>query len=345
MSKTENSKTENSIIDSILKEVRKWAKDKGKSYSKNAKNNCEHYLYTEPDPNPKDYGEWMRKKWNEAPWKNSLESLYNVELCGIHYESNYFEELVVLAPISTPEMEANLQAYSETFQRLSPYKSHFAYIMKENGINVPCQFRFGQKGNNVCCISDKLLDFFIENFKVCHLSVSLKNIQKNKVSVESELNQLKKDLGNMGLLENKKGDNYLKSIVISFYTMLTVLKEFGKKAVFNQNKSADAIFVPINLGGNIAVVPSLHSRLIKMEEIVFLTQIYNEIFTLFILWEASVSSMDEVKSKLPQKSTDLSKVLKNLNKSLSMNRLDAVKGVISGAIELLERHKKNIGGI
>lgn len=340
--------------ENILAKVESWFENNNNIYSRNAGGNCKHYLYTASNPNPQDYGKWMRDIWSEAPWKNSLESLYRVKLCGIHYTATSFEELVVLAPISTPEIEKTLQAYSETFLHLSPYKSHFAYIMKENKIDKSCHFRLGRREDKtgekneeiICYIPDKLLDFFMNNFKVCHLSVTLKNIQNDYNSVASELKKLKKDLSTMGLLKKNGGNYYLESMIISFYATLTVLKESTREVLFNDNESVDAIFVPIKLGGNEAVVPSLHSKLITLEEIESLKKIYDKIFTKFILWEISVSRMDEVKRKFIHKFPNLSKALKNLKEALSKKDWNTAQGLITEAKKILEKHMdKNKGGI
>lgn len=333
----------------ILNEVCKWGKEKEEDFSKKAKEKCKHYLYKSKDVTPQGYGKWMRDVWNNSSWKNLLESHYEIKLCGIHYISPSFEKPVILAPIATHKIENTLQAYSETFLRLSPYKSHFAHIMMEKEIEKPCHFRLGGRRNQsnrgsedfICYITTELLDFFQKNFKVCHLSVSLKNIYKNSSSEKAELKVLKKDLRSMELLEeNDESDSYLKSIIISFYTTLTVLKESERKELFNANESVDAVFIPINVVGMNAVVPSLHSKHITLDEIKFLKEIYAEIFRYFILWEQSVVTMPKVKKKLQAKFPALSEVLEKLEDSIKAGMSSAAGTEVENAKKLLQEYIK-----
>ena len=344
------------IKDKILKKVKEWGKNQNRYFSDEAEENCKHYLYTEKDITPEGYGKWMKDIWINSPWKKLLENYYKIKLCGIHYYSPAFKETVTLAPISVEDIERTLKAHSETLLRLSSYKYHFAYIMRKKRIKKPCHFRIGGKedvcnkedNHLICYISDKTFNFFVKNFEICHLPVSLENVIDNSSKQKSGLNKLKNCLKSMCLV--KKNDNsgqYLKSIIISFYATLTVMKKSNEgeelvkpEELFNTNGSADAIFIPIDVPGGYAVIPSLHSKPITSEEINSLIDIYEEVFKNFILWEQYVKGMPKVKIKLESKFPSLSDALEKLERAakeleggdLTLHRL------VSNSRDLLKKY-------
>lgn len=285
---------------SLLEQINGWIKNKSKIYSPAAKNDCKHYLYEAEEPKSEEYGEWIGAVWNEASWRKTFESLYQIKLCGIHYFSPALKEMLIFAPIvDDEEIKEALQAYNETFKNLATHEAHFARIMKNKNIEEACHFRIGGEvapGENICYIPEHLMKSLADNFEICHFSATIDNI-RNKCTIDRDLDEGLKKITevlknmNLGVKDESK---FLDSLIISFYITLTMLKLENIKL----DTVMDAIFIPIKPGGHYAIVPSLHSKTITSKEVSELRGIYEKIFEKFFFWEESVWNMDEVRPKL-----------------------------------------------
>lgn len=269
------------------------------------------------------YVKFLKSKWKEGFSKTVLSELikdYSLYFAGIHYKSSNLlhNRGRILTEIFGNEnivsiISEELIGFEKHLLPLQTSDDHLAWIQILEDVVSIIHFKIGPsislKKTQTIPFPENVLKFLVKNFEICHIDNTMSNIEKQlkenpkiKESISQLCNSLKDKMVNRDFkrILEEKGDTYIvKSLIISFYIVLTLLKKerynrirFNKKKskIFNKQHSFHALFLPIypTYDDVVAVLASLHHKELTNDECNKICELYAKFFQQFITWEQHI---------------------------------------------------------
>lgn len=303
---------------------------------------------------PDSYVSFLKEKWKlgfeETGLKQMLIDQSGLYFASIHYESynlpyprrcllsEVFGETQITSVIS--ELVIGFEKY---LLPLQSSEEHIAWMLILNDVNSVVHVRIGpdakvKNDTELIPFSESVLKFLVENFEICHIDKTMRNIEKGlqtgiNVEIRNEIlrlcEKLRKRINQSGkdIIPSEEGEiEIVRSIVISFYITLTLLKnekyhtsnfDKTKSKIFNNYDPFDAVFLPIFYAPSniVACLASLHHKELSNYDCEAICECYAQFYSQFIEWERKIKELldwaktDEI-SLIKKAHTSLSKIEK-----------------------------------